>query len=297
MNDNRRISTANPEPEHEVVVDDDYVDWKNLTIFPHEQVNHHQPLQSSGQIPMIGSCSSYSSENFTAIPALELPLFASPFPETNITIPISKAQIPLASLPPSSTASPQYLPQQQDDLARPQLLGPWRAPNWDETFAVAAVAATESTPSPASTPTILKRAPYLSPPPDHPLPTSKALETPTECAPTSPSGSSTPAPTFPAGNTHEARCHGYVSKNFRLPETRGYKLAEHTLQRAPSPRLCLFCRYMKRISEDSPLATMAREHPQGPKDGRVRRTSFQCGYCRRPLCKEFCFKAFHDADL
>lgn len=91
----------------------------------------------------------------------------------------------------------------------------------------------------------------------------------------------------PLGNTTEARRAGYVGKNYNLPPTR-FTPGSHSLQpmeKRSSP-YCIFCRY---LSKSPARATLFN---YGPK-GKIRRTSFQCSFCKAPLCREFCFDMYH----
>jgi len=93
----------------------------------------------------------------------------------------------------------------------------------------------------------------------------------------------------PLGNTTEARRAGYVGKNYHLPPTR-FTPGSHSLQptgKRSSPP-CIFCRYLSK----SPARAILFNNLNGPK-GKIRRTSFQCSFCKTPLCREFCFDMYH----
>ena len=100
---------------------------------------------------------------------------------------------------------------------------------------------------------------------------------------------------IPAGNTHLARSNGYVSKYSELPTFRMIH-GNHQLVKTspPTRRLCFFCRFLERHKQSSPLIEKVQLLGRLPSTfGAVRRTRFECSFCKLPLCDNSCFRCFH----
>lgn len=97
----------------------------------------------------------------------------------------------------------------------------------------------------------------------------------------------------PLGNTQLSRQSGYVTKNYQLPICR-LQGGKHLLERSGRQRLCVFCRFLHSRHISPNLVSSLQQHPQAPDHFKVRQSLFQCQLCKLPLCKQFCFKMFHE---
>lgn len=106
--------------------------------------------------------------------------------------------------------------------------------------------------------------------------------------------------TKPVGNSPRSRRKGYVGKNFRLPACRKNS-HNHEVIRVNTRQNCMFCRFLRQRAKEDPTSNFAdlfRNTPSGP-EGKIRQTRFACSVCevggmRVALCKDFCFKHWHD---
>lgn len=96
--------------------------------------------------------------------------------------------------------------------------------------------------------------------------------------------------TKPKGNNSYSRRNGYVGKNHQLSAQRKAP-ANHHLQKA-TKQLCVLCRYLSKCPERAE----AFNNPNGPR-GKVWHTSYECSYCKEPLCKGFCMRVYHGLDI
>ncbi|TGZ77970.1 hypothetical protein EX30DRAFT_351477 [Ascodesmis nigricans] len=86
--------------------------------------------------------------------------------------------------------------------------------------------------------------------------------------------------TVPSGNTHASRYLGYVTKYRELPLSRKSTDQEHVLGRAAQPRLCFFCRYLRKLGAGEEKEGKgkrgrgeAREEAEGVERARSRASS------------------------
>ena len=97
----------------------------------------------------------------------------------------------------------------------------------------------------------------------------------------------------PLGNTSRSRQNGYISKHYRLPVCRKQG-NNHVMERLQLRRLCVFCRFLRSSHISPDVRCQILQHPQAPQHYKIRRSFFQCQSCKLPLCKDFCFRAFHE---